>query len=75
MLGLKSKIKGKKSLNFNENIKCQIVEDYLQSGLPKNAIWEKYTSQQSEYGKILLCMRKYGYTSENQEKIINLSFG
>jgi len=47
VLGLKSKIKGKKSLKFNENMKRQIVEDYLQSGLPKNAIWEKYTDQQS----------------------------
>jgi len=73
MSGLKTKIKDRKSLKFNENLKRTIVEDYLQSGLPKNAIWEKYTGNKSEHGKILLWIRKYGYTSDHKEKSISFA--
>ena len=68
MSGLKSKIKDKKSLKFNENLKRTIVEDYLQSGLTKREIWEKYTGRPSEHGKILEWMRKYGYTTGSKVK-------
>ena len=76
MSGLKSKIRDKKSLKFSEKLKRTIVEDYLQSGLTKTAIWDKYTGRKSEHGKILLWMRKFGYTSVddvNSSKIITFA--
>ena len=41
MLGLKKRI-NEKTFCFSEDEKRVIIEDYLQSGLTKQAIWEKY---------------------------------
>jgi transposase-like protein len=68
MLGLKSEIRIKKLRKFSEQEKRKIVEDYLQSGLPKRSIWEKYTGHPTEHGKILEWMRTYGYKSKPKEK-------
>ena len=45
-----------------------IIEDYLQSGLTKRAIWEKYTGNCKEHGRLLYWMYKYGYVSDNKDK-------
>jgi hypothetical protein len=38
-----------------------IVEEYLQSGKKKQEIWEKYTGQLEERGRLLRWMRQLGY--------------
>ena len=38
-----------------------IVEEYLQSGKKKQEIWEKYTDQPEERGRLLRWMRQLGY--------------
>jgi len=38
-----------------------IVEKYLQSGKKKQEIWEKYTGQPEERGRLLRWMRQLGY--------------
>lgn len=72
MSGLKSIIKVKETLCFDESTKRMIVEDYLQSGLTKRAIWKKYTGQAKEHGKILEWIHQYGYSSMSKGK--NSSF-
>jgi len=68
MSGLKVQISRRKHAHFSEEEKRMIIEDYLQSGLTKRAIWEKYTGSTSEHGLILYWMYKYGYTSGHKEK-------
>ena len=56
---------------FSESEKRTIIEDYLQSGESKRFIWEKYTGQETEHGRILNWMRKLGYSPTSQkEKVI-----
>ncbi len=45
MLGLRSENRSLEFLKISESEKRQIIEDYLQSGLSKRAIWEKYTGR------------------------------
>jgi hypothetical protein len=68
MSGLKNEIKRKKHAHFSEAEKRMIIDDYLQSGLSKQAIWEKYTGNPKEHGLILYWMYKYGYMSDNKDK-------
>ena len=70
MLGLDSRIKRRKHSHFSEEEKRMIIEDYLQSGLSKREIWEKYTGSPSEHGLILYWMYKYGYISDHKEKSV-----
>jgi len=70
MLGLKGETKSQEFLKISEAEKRQIVEDYLQSGLTKQAIWEKYTGRKEEHGQILRWMREYGYLSKDEQKRI-----
>ena len=70
MSGLNKKLKTTKIFNFSEEDKRLIIEDYLQSGLTKKEIWNKYTGRDEEHGAILYWMRKYGYISNNKEKSI-----
>jgi transposase-like protein len=63
MLGLKKGIKRRNYERFSEEDKRTIIEDYLQSGLTKKEIWEKYTGRRAEHGLILYWMYKYGYFS------------
>jgi len=70
MLGLKVKNQRKKYGHFSEAEKRTIIEDYLQSGLTKRAVWKKYTGQEADHGLILYWMYKYGYTSDYREKSV-----
>lgn len=38
-----------------------IVEEYLTTGMKKREIWEKYTGQPEERGRLLRWMRQLGY--------------
>jgi len=73
MLGLKEKIQRRKYGHFSEKDKRMIIEDYLQSGLTKREIWEKYTGSKSEHGLILYWMYKYGYFSDYKEKSVTFA--
>jgi len=55
---------------FSEKEKRKIIEEYLQSGNTKRAIWKKYTGRKKEHGRILSWMRKYGYIPDNKKKNI-----
>jgi len=67
MLGLKKRI-NEKTFCFSEDEKRVIIEDYLQSGLTKQAIWEKYVGYGEEKGYILRWMRKLGYIYDPKQK-------
>jgi hypothetical protein len=68
MSGLKKEFKRKKHAHFSEAERRMIIEDYLQSGLSKREIWEKYTGNPNEHGLLLCWMYKYGYMSDNKDK-------
>ena len=63
MLGLKKQIKC-----FSDDEKRVIIEDYLQSGLTKQAIWKKYVGYEEEHGSLLRWMRKLGYIHDSKQK-------
>jgi hypothetical protein len=69
MLGLREDFKLKEVVYFSESEKRLIIEDYLQSGLSKRTIWEKYTGRNGEHGTILRWMRQYGYSPETKQRI------
>ena len=73
MSGLKTKFQRRKYDHYSEAEKHMIIEDYLESGLSKREIWEKYTGSKSEHGLILYWMYKYGYISEPTEKRITFA--
>ena len=68
MIGLKFKIERRKHDRFSESERRMIIEDYLQSGLSKKEIWEKYTGNKTEHGLILYWMHRYGYFSDQNVK-------
>jgi transposase-like protein len=72
MSGLKTKKMASKIFHFDDAEKQSIIEDYLQSGLTKREIWEKYTGRKAEHGSILRWMYEYGYLSQKDKK--NISF-
>ena len=51
----------KPSIYFSVKQKHTIIRDYLSSGLPKQQIWQKYTGDKKEKGKLLKFMRQLGY--------------
>ena len=58
-------IPGFKSKNsFTTAERHQIIKELLSSRCSKREIWEKYTGQVEEHGKLLKWMRQLGYTSE-----------
>jgi transposase-like protein len=69
MLGLRDDLELKEAIYFSESEKRLIIEDYLQSGLSKQAIWEKYTGRNGDHGTILKWMRQYGYISGRKKSI------
>ena len=73
MLGLKERLKRKKYAPFSEDEKRTIIEDYLQSGMTKKAIWKKYTGQEADHGLLLYWMYKYGYFSESKKKSVTFA--
>lgn len=54
-----------KKLNncFTDAEKHLIIQEYLETGCTKVAIWQKYTGQQKEHGSLLRWMRKLGYAN------------
>ena len=68
MSGLKFKIERQKHDHFSEAERRMIIEDYLQSGLSKKEICEKYTGNRTEHGLILYWMHRYGYFSDQSVK-------
>lgn len=50
---------------FSESEKRQIIQDFLNSNCTKREIWEKYTGEVAEHGKILSWMRQFGYINAN----------
>jgi hypothetical protein len=69
MLGLREDFGLKEFIHFSESEKRLIIEDYLQSGLSKRSIWEKYTGRNGDHGTILRWMREYGYFSGSKPSI------
>lgn len=51
----------KKSWEFSLEERKIIIEDWLSSGKTKQEIWQKYTGEVTEHGKIILWMRQFGY--------------
>jgi transposase-like protein len=72
MLGLRRDFKVQEVIHFSESEKRQIIEDYLQSGETKQAIWQKYTGRREEHGIILRWMREYGYYPDSNGKRVVL---
>ena len=62
----------KEIIRFSEEEKHQIIKDYLQSGLTKQAIWEKYTGRREEHGHLLSWMRKYGLLNLRKQVLLLL---
>jgi len=58
-------------LRFTDEQKHEIIQDYLNSGLTKRDIWEKYTGRQEEHGRILKWMRALGYNNSVPKRITN----
>jgi hypothetical protein len=50
----------KKSWEFSLDERRQIVEEWMQSGKTKREIWEKYTGEPLEKGRMLRWMRELG---------------
>jgi transposase-like protein len=73
MSGLKKNFQRRKYDHFSEEDKRMIIDDYLQSGLTKRAIWHKYTGQSTDHGLILYWMYKYGYFSEYKKKSVTFA--
>jgi hypothetical protein len=67
MSGLKERIT-EKTYCFSDDERRVIIEDYLQSGATKQAIWDKYVGYGEEKGQILRWMRKLGYIADPKRK-------
>lgn len=65
---VKQRQKAKQSVYFSTKQKHTIIQDFLESGLPKQRIWEKYTGEKKEKGKILKFMRQLGYIEDTVTK-------
>lgn len=46
----------------------EMIEEYLSGGHTKQSIWQKYTGQPTEHGKMLVWMRKYGYLEDQPKR-------
>lgn len=49
-----------------------IIKDYLDSGLQKREIWEKYTGEAEEHGQLIRWMRQLGYVSADKMRRPNI---
>lgn len=49
-----------------------IIKDYLDSGLQKREIWEKYTGEAEEHGQLIRWMRQLGYVSSDKMRRPNI---
>lgn len=59
---------------FTDDERHQIIREYLSVGCTKQEIWQKYTGQTDERGRLLRWMRELGYdTKIKGRKIIIVS--
>jgi hypothetical protein len=49
-----------------------IIKDYLDSGLQKREIWEKYTGESEEHGQLIRWMRQLGYVAPDKPRRPNI---
>lgn len=49
-----------------------IIKDYLDSGLQKREIWQKYTGELEEHGQLIRWMRQLGYVSPDKSRRPNI---
>ena len=62
ILGLEPKKRAREAPRiYSDTEKHFIIKAWIESGLTKRAIWEKYTGQREEHGQILRWMRSLGY--------------
>jgi len=57
--------------SFTKLERHQIIQEMLSSKCTKREIWEKYTGESQEHGKILTWMRQFGYVTEHSNGISN----
>lgn len=53
---------------FSDSEKHHIIQDFLNSKCTKQEVWEKYTGEVEERGRILRWMRQLGYTDANTSR-------
>jgi hypothetical protein len=58
--------------NFSIAERHLIIQDYLDSGLQKREIWEKYTGEAEEHGQLIRWMRQLGYSSAEKLRRPNI---
>jgi hypothetical protein len=58
--------------NFSIAERHLIIQDYLDSGLQKREIWEKYTGEAEEHGQLIRWMRQLGYSSAEKPRRPNI---
>lgn len=71
---MKSKSKAKLGQQFTESQisweeREAIVREYLNTNISKQAIWEKYTGQQVERGRLLRWINRLGLSDKNPKPI------
>jgi hypothetical protein len=67
MLGLKIK-KNVEKICLTDDEKRIIIEEFLQSGRTKQAIWDQYVGYGYEKGNLLRWMRRLGYIADSKRK-------
>jgi|SRR5690606_33024369 len=65
---VKQKVLTKYPTAFSIAERRSIIEEYLSSGCSKQEIWEKYTGQKEEHGRLLRWMRQLGYSTEKIQR-------
>ena len=46
---------------FTDDERHAIVQEYLQGGVTKQALWHKYSGHREEHGQVLQMLRQFGY--------------
>ena len=60
-VNMNKKIVKKAGKYFTQEDQHLIIQEMLDNGCSKKAIWKKYTGQQEEHGQLLRWMKKLGY--------------
>lgn len=63
----KSHVGFKKSSDFSVSDRHRIIQEMMLTGSNKQEIWEKYTGQPEEHGRVLRWMRELGYHGRHSE--------
>ena len=64
----KPRSKQRPSVYFSVKQKHKIIKAYLEGNKSKAAIWEEFTGEREEKGKLLKWMRQLGYIEATQPK-------